>query len=93
MVSGALAVRHHPHPIAFLQIDGGDAAVRRLEQRQPPGPGCPGARAGHVIQVRDRWVPLDDVSREGAGDRLDVQNSRFRIECPALPVCAPDRAR
>ena len=52
MVSGAVAVRRHPDLFAFVQIDGGDAAVRRLEERQALGPGGPGARAGHVVEVR-----------------------------------------
>src|SRR5439155_14665754 len=91
MVPGAIPVRRHPHDLSLVQIDGGDAAVWRLEQRKPLGPGRPGTRAGHIVQIRDLRVALDDIGGEGTRDRLHVEHAGFRIEGAALPVRSSDR--
>src|SRR5437870_12114580 len=93
MVSGTLAVWHHPHEIASVEVDGCNAAVRRLEQWEALWPRSPRARAGNVIQIRDLWIALDDIRGKRARNRLDVEHSGFRIECATLPIGTPDGPR
>ena len=57
MIARPVAVGHRPDDVAFVQIDGGQPAVRRLEDRKPlralelvaeeavPAPGIPGFRS------------------------------------------------
>ena len=86
MVGRSVAVRHHPHLLAGVHVEGGDAAVGRLEERQPPRPADPLAGALDVGQVGPVGVALEDVGDERRGDRRDVEVVGLRIRTPR-PGC------
>ncbi len=92
MIHRPVAVRDLPRDLAFVEIDRGHGAVRRLDQRQALRPGRSGGAANRIGGL------LRTVAFHHGGERHDVrrlqeQVTRFGIEAGAAPVRTARRAR
>src|ERR1700752_2258624 len=92
MICRPAGVRPAPDDLAFVQIDGRDPAVWRLEGGQSHHPGRIFTRASRVAQVRALLVADGDVGDEGRRDRRDEEHPGFGVEARALPVAAANRS-
>ena len=88
VVARAVAVRRHPELLAGVEVDGRDALVGRLHQRQAPRPGHRrGPGIGEVADGGRRRV-LDQLDRPQPRLRRDEEPPRLRIDGRAGPVDA-----
>jgi hypothetical protein len=56
MVTWSIAVGHRPRDLPFVEIDSGDPAVRRLQQRKPERCRRIFARARVNVRFRLPWI-------------------------------------
>ena len=79
VITRSVTVRLHPDVITCIQIDGGDAAIGRLEERQTTWPGDEVARSVFVPEVRAARIARNQVGSKCSGDGWHIQHSCFRV--------------
>ena len=88
MIAGAASHGAHPHVLARIQVDGGDASVGRLDHRQAVHDG---GTVGEPAGVRVRRVLLFRLIHRHDGRQAvgrHVQHARFRVHGRARPTRA-----
>src|SRR5262249_2379203 len=92
MIARPVTIGFHPDMLTRIQIDGGDASVRRFEQRKTAWPGHEFPSTVFESQVGAASITGGTIRRESTGDRRHIQNSGLGIESGTIPVCAAHRA-
>src|SRR5438093_44359 len=92
MIARPVTIGFHPDMLARIQIDGGDAPVRRFEQRKTTWSGDEFPTTVFESQVGAAWITGDEIRSERTGHRRHIQNSGLGIEYGTIPVCAAHRA-
>src|SRR5262249_29959934 len=91
MVARSIAIRFHPNMSTCIQVDRGDAAIRRFKKRQAAWTSDEFASPMNVTQVRGSIARMQ-IRGKRAGYGWHVQNACFHIPRSAIPVRATDRA-